>query len=283
MLPSSSSSSSQSKFCKVCRDAGCPESEYTSHCVKINGEVVCPTLLNQACRICKIKGHTSSYCPDRKPLRYQHEEPRRQEESRRDDRHGYYPREEFRRQEEPRRDDRHGYYPREEPRRQEEPRRDDHRGYYPREEPRRQEEPRRDDRHGYYPREEPRRQRQEEPRRDDRHGYYPRDETRRQHQEEPRRDDRHGYYPREEPRRQEDPRRDHRIRLNLEAPALCASKHAVAVVDKVALDVRAVDIHHAEFWSDEDVDKPFMCDPREMCREFIDSLATQEKYQSQNQ
>ena len=175
MLPSSSSSSSQSKFCKVCRDAGCPESEYTSHCVKINGEVVCPTLLNQACRICKIKGHTSSYCPDRKPLRYQHEDPRR------------------------------------------------------------------DDHHGYYPREEPRRQRQEEP------------------------------------------RRDHRIRLNLEAPALCASKHAVAVVDKVALDVRAVDIHHAEFWSDEDVDKPFMCDPREMCREFIDSLATQEKDQSQNQ
>ena len=235
MLPSSSSSSSQSKFCKVCRDAGCPESEYTSHCVKINGEVVCPTLLNQACRICKIKGHTSSYCPDRKPLRYQHEDPRR------DDHHGYYPREEPRRQEEFRRDDRHGYYPREEPRRQEEPRCDDHRGYYPREEPRRQEEPRRDDHRGYYPREEPRRQRQEEP------------------------------------------RRDHRIRLNLEAPALCASKHAVAVVDKVALDVRAVDIHHAEFWSDEDVDKPFMCDPREMCREFIDSLATQEKDQSQNQ
>ena len=52
-------------FCKVCSDAGRPESEYTSHFVKNRQRVVvCPTLLSQACRICNNKGHTSSYCPE---------------------------------------------------------------------------------------------------------------------------------------------------------------------------------------------------------------------------
>jgi hypothetical protein len=55
-----------SPFCKVCKDAGLPEREYTSHFVKDrpgpNGKVVCPTLLNQSCLICGTKGHTSSYC-----------------------------------------------------------------------------------------------------------------------------------------------------------------------------------------------------------------------------
>jgi hypothetical protein len=58
-------------FCKVCKDAGKPESEYTSHFVKDkagpNGKVVCPTLLSQACRICKETGHTSSYCSQYRP------------------------------------------------------------------------------------------------------------------------------------------------------------------------------------------------------------------------
>ena len=80
-------------FCKVCRDAGCSEEKYTSHYVRSSGQVVCPTLLNQACRNCKHTGHTSSYCPDRKP---------------RDHRDDHYQRE----REEPRRDDR---YQREEP------------------------------------------------------------------------------------------------------------------------------------------------------------------------
>jgi hypothetical protein len=68
-------------YCKVCRDAGRPESEYTSHYVKdqpgSNGKVVCPTLLNQACRICNKTGHTSSYCAQYRSRRS--EEPRREE------------------------------------------------------------------------------------------------------------------------------------------------------------------------------------------------------------
>ena len=58
-------------YCKVCHDAGRPESEYTSHYVKdqpgTDGKVVCPTLLNQACRICHQKGHTSTYCSRYRP------------------------------------------------------------------------------------------------------------------------------------------------------------------------------------------------------------------------
>lgn len=69
-------------FCKVCRDAGRPESEYTSHFVKDqpgpNGKVVCPMLLNQACRICHNTGHTSSYCPEYRARR-EEREPRREE------------------------------------------------------------------------------------------------------------------------------------------------------------------------------------------------------------
>jgi len=198
-------SSSPSPFCKVCRDAGCSEKEYTSHFVKSRGEVICPTLLNQACRICKVNGHTSSYCPDR----------RQREEPRRDD---------YRR-EEPRRDD----Y------RREEPRRDDYRREEPRRDDYRREEPRRDD----YRREEPR---LEEPRR----------------QEEPRL---------EEPRRE---RANHgpRVRINLEAPALCAFKHAKP-------PVLTVNLHEATLWSDEPNEpfiEPFFCDPQQMCQEFIDNL-----------
>jgi hypothetical protein len=53
-------------FCKVCHDAGKPESEYTSHFVKdipgTTGVVVCPTLLAQQCGYCHTAGHTVSYC-----------------------------------------------------------------------------------------------------------------------------------------------------------------------------------------------------------------------------
>lgn len=68
-------------YCKVCRDAGRPEKEYTSHFVKDqpgpNGKVVCPTLLNQACRICHQTGHTATYCPQYRPREVR--EPRREE------------------------------------------------------------------------------------------------------------------------------------------------------------------------------------------------------------
>tara|TARA_B100000214_G_C23962342_1_gene625906 strand:+ start:646 stop:1113 length:468 start_codon:yes stop_codon:yes gene_type:complete len=51
-------------FCKVCKDAGKTEIEYTSHYVKDkSGKIICPTLLNQACKYCRQKGHTVKFCP----------------------------------------------------------------------------------------------------------------------------------------------------------------------------------------------------------------------------
>jgi hypothetical protein len=56
-------------FCKVCFDAGKPETEYTSHYLRSapgpDGKLVCPTLLNQSCLTCGQRGHTSSYCDKR--------------------------------------------------------------------------------------------------------------------------------------------------------------------------------------------------------------------------
>ena len=50
-------------FCKVCKDAGKTETEYTSHYVKDKtGKTTCPTLLNQACKYCKQTGHTVKFC-----------------------------------------------------------------------------------------------------------------------------------------------------------------------------------------------------------------------------
>ena len=53
-------------FCKVCHDAGKPESVYTSHFVRSapgpNGKVVCPTLLSLECRYCYQSGHTVKFC-----------------------------------------------------------------------------------------------------------------------------------------------------------------------------------------------------------------------------
>ena len=51
-------------FCKVCKDAGKSETEYTSHYVKDkSGKNTCPTLLNQACKYCRQTGHTVKFCP----------------------------------------------------------------------------------------------------------------------------------------------------------------------------------------------------------------------------
>lgn len=50
-------------YCKVCQDAGKPESEYTSHWVKdLNGKTTCPTLLSTECRYCFKLGHTAKFC-----------------------------------------------------------------------------------------------------------------------------------------------------------------------------------------------------------------------------
>ena len=56
---------STSPFCPVCKSSGKSKEVYTSHFVKDkpNGEVVCPTLLNQECNYCHEKGHTPKHCP----------------------------------------------------------------------------------------------------------------------------------------------------------------------------------------------------------------------------
>lgn len=62
-------SSSKKPFCKVCHDAGKPESVYTSHCVKTYNiktgktDTTCPTLLALECRYCWKLGHTVKFCP----------------------------------------------------------------------------------------------------------------------------------------------------------------------------------------------------------------------------
>jgi len=56
--------SAKTPFCKVCKDAGKSEREYTSHYVKDrNGNTTCPTLLSQECRYCFKTGHTVKFCP----------------------------------------------------------------------------------------------------------------------------------------------------------------------------------------------------------------------------
>ena len=58
--------SSVSPFCKVCQDAGKPETEYRSHFTResrdIKSKTVCPTLLALECRYCFKNGHTVKYC-----------------------------------------------------------------------------------------------------------------------------------------------------------------------------------------------------------------------------
>ena len=52
--------------CKVCRDAGKSQQEYSSHWVRDKtGRVTCPTLLSQQCRNCGKSGHTIKYCKAR--------------------------------------------------------------------------------------------------------------------------------------------------------------------------------------------------------------------------
>ena len=56
----------QRKLCPVCKDAGKPEKEYTSHFVRDkpgpDGKTICPLLLSLNCRKCGKKGHTFKYC-----------------------------------------------------------------------------------------------------------------------------------------------------------------------------------------------------------------------------
>ena len=216
-------------YCKVCRDAGKPASEYTSHFVKDQpgpeGKIVCPTLLNQACRICHNTGHTSSYCPEYNNRRHQREE-------------------RYIEREQPRREDRrYGYNTlREETERAEREIRDRDEAYY--REQARQSKP------------------------------WLQAALKRQE-------------PEEQPRRREPYAHPHgpRTRLNLEATALCASKHAVNTVEEQqqaaadplsSFDVRKVHLNLASNWADEDAQEPFVCDPEKMFNEFARSFSKEE-------
>ena len=56
-------------YCKVCHDAGKPESMYTSHYVRSTPDrlgktvITCPLLQATECRYCKGLGHTVKFCP----------------------------------------------------------------------------------------------------------------------------------------------------------------------------------------------------------------------------
>lgn len=73
-------------YCKVCHDAGKPESDYTSHHVRSlpdkqgNTTILCPTLLNTECRYCYGLGHTAKFCPTLAAKKKDDERYNRQEE-----------------------------------------------------------------------------------------------------------------------------------------------------------------------------------------------------------
>ena len=73
-----------SMFCKICYDAKKPEAEYTSHNIRMNGQVTCPILKNIRCHHCYGRGHTTSYCKKRKQVKSPFQprsQPRNQERS----------------------------------------------------------------------------------------------------------------------------------------------------------------------------------------------------------
>ena len=262
-------------YCKVCHDAGCSRTEYTSHYVKDqpgpDGKVVCPTLLNQACRICGKTGHTSSYCS--------------QYRARRDDRREVRY---IEREREPRRDDRREirYIERE-------PRRDDDRrdiSYNRLHEDTERHEREVRERDEQYQCEQERRskpwlQAAMKP--------APKEQQRREPYAHP-----HGP----------------RVRLQLEAPALSVASTSAPFIElnlpkwgtpeymrlfqtddsksssipapapaPAAIDIRKVELHHAANWGDEDTETPFVCDPEQMTRKFFEEeimagLTTKEEF-----
>jgi hypothetical protein len=226
-------------YCKVCHDAGKPKSEYTNHFVKDqpgpNGKVICPTLLNQACRICHKTGHTSSYCPQYKSRRDDYREER--------------------------------YIPREEPRRDTHDRR---------------EEPRRNN--GYYDslREDTERRERDIRQRDEE---YNRQQERRSKpwlQAALKKQELDEQQQQQQRRRHEPYAHPHgpRVRLNLEASALCSSKHATGVTkpEIPAIDIQKVNLNHASKWGDEDAEEPFVYNPEEMAREFFQHTAVMSNF-----
>jgi hypothetical protein len=76
-MSKSTQSNNKKSFCKVCKDAGKSEEEYTSHFVRAtpdkNAPIVCPVLLSIECRFCRKNGHTESYCKDKAILKKREE------------------------------------------------------------------------------------------------------------------------------------------------------------------------------------------------------------------
>ena len=223
-------------FCKVCKDAGLSEEVYTNHFVKDqpgpNGRVVCPTLLNQACRICNNPGHTSSYCPQYKP----------------------------------RRDDRYQQQQREEPRREEryierEPRREER---YIEREPRREERYQRNDVSFNSLRDDTQRREREIEERD-REYYREQERKSKPWLQAAMKESKQQHAPYAHPH-------GPRVCLVLESSALSVANHREqAVVDaRAAIDVRAVQLNHSSIWGDEEV-KPFDCDALKFAQEFLES------------
>ena len=235
-------------FCKVCRDAGRPESEYTSHFVKDqpgpNGKVVCPTLLNQACRICNKTGHTSSYCSQ---YRSRREEPRR---------------------EEPRREER--YIEREQPRREER--------YIEREQTRR-------DSFNHL-RDDTERQEREIRQRDESHSREQQRRSKpwlqaalkpaAAQEQRPRVPYAHPHGPRvrlnlEAPALSA---ANHGTVATADTGFIVIRGHQHPVVLPHAIDVCAINLDHSKQWGDEDNETPFfVSDPQMMCAEFLDGFA----------
>lgn len=218
-------------LCVVCRDAGKPEKEYTSHFVKDqpgpNGKVICPTLLNQACRICGETGHTSSYCSQYRP--------RRQER--------YIEREPCRREER--------YIERErEPRRHVDDRRDISYNRLHEDTERREREIR--ERDDAYHREQERRSKQWLQAAIKPAGQQQQQQQRREPYAHP-----HGPRVRLNLETNALCASTHAIASSLAAPA-------------VAIDVRKVKLNHAANWGDEDNEAPFVCNPEEMTRQFFE-------------
>ena len=276
-----------SKFCKVCYDAGHPFADYTDHFVKDqpgpDGKVVCPTLLNQACRNCGKTGHTLSYCPERRiPRREEYSSERRNVQLL------------FTQEELPGREE----YQRQEKLREERYNQERQRGR----ERERGRESRREER--YIPRES-------EHARDRRDISFNvlREDTERRERDIRNRDD--SYHRQQD--RQSKPwlqaalkpapaaasasasasaavtRRapyahphGPRVRLNLEAPALSAASTTTADVvapAAAAIDVRKVNLQTKAKWGDEDNEQPFLFEatPQQMAAEFFNGLTTEKE------
>lgn len=251
-------SASTTPFCKVCKDAGLPSSTYTSHYVKDqpgpNGKVVCPTLLNQACRVCGEHGHTSSYCAELKRRREYRSSSYHQESDR------------YRRRGEEEEEEEKKYYNQRQHHHQEQPSiRSGSGRYY-------------QDRDISFNRLDEDTQRHEREVEERSQRYY--HEQSRQTKpflqaalKQPQQ--RHHHTPYAHPH-------GPRVRIEIESRALSAgaahtkSSQLPSFKDHLAANNLPIDLNHSENWGDEE-NTPFVCDPEKMMLEFAKSFITESR------